>query len=152
MRSKVVIDEPADFEAWLDSQPTFAETQARPVGNATAGAALYGVCAACHGAQGEGNQALNAPKIAGLDGWYIRRQIASYQAGVRAGADSGDTFGMQMAPMARTLATPAALENVIAYIDSLPNEEPETTITGGARCMPCKISNTSAIRREPRGL
>ena len=88
-------------------------------------------------------------KIAGLGGWYIRRQIANYQAGVRAGADSGDTFGMQMAPMARTLATPAALENVIAYIDSLPNEEPETTITGdterGARlyqsCSVCHGDN-----------
>lgn len=129
MRSKVVVEEPADFEAWLDAQPTFADTRARPVGNATAGAAMYGVCAACHGAQGEGNQALNAPKLAGLEGWYIRRQIANYQNGLR-GADAQDTFGAQMAPMARTLATPAALENVVAYIESLPNEAPANTISG----------------------
>jgi cytochrome c oxidase subunit 2 len=129
MRSKVVVEEPADFEAWLDAQPTFAQTQARPLGNATAGAAMYGVCAACHGTQGEGNQALNAPKLTGLEGWYIRRQIANYQNGLR-GADPADTFGMQMAPMSRTLATPAALENVIAHIESLPNAEAATTITG----------------------
>ena len=83
MRSKVIVEEPADFQAWLDSQPTFAETQSRPIGNATAGAAAYGICAACHGAQGEGNQALSAPKIAGQEDWYIRRQIANYQNGVR---------------------------------------------------------------------
>jgi len=131
MRSKVVVEESADFETWLDSQPTFAETQARPVGNATAGAATYGVCAACHGVQGEGNQALNAPKLAGQQGWYIRRQIANYQNGLR-GADPADVAGLQMAPMSRTLATPALLENVIAYIETLPNNAPAETITGDA--------------------
>ena len=39
MRSRVEVEDSADFEAWLDEQPTFAETQARPVGNAAAGAA-----------------------------------------------------------------------------------------------------------------
>ncbi|MGD8322842.1 MAG: c-type cytochrome [Gammaproteobacteria bacterium] len=131
MRSRVVVEPRADFEAWLNGQPTFAQTQARPLGNATAGAAMYGVCAACHGAQGEGNQALNAPKLAGQEGWYIRRQIANYQNGLR-GASADDVAGMQMAPMARTLATPAALENVIAYIETLPDAEPATTITGNA--------------------
>ena len=129
MRSKVVVEERDDFDAWLDSQPTFADTQARPAGNATAGAATYGVCAACHGTQGEGNQALNAPKLAGLDGWYIRRQIGNYNNGYR-GASPDDVPGQQMAPMARTLATPAMLENVIARIETLPDEAPATTISG----------------------
>jgi cytochrome c oxidase subunit II len=129
MRSKVVVESRADFDAWLDAQPTFAETEARPVGNATAGAATYGICAACHGAQGEGNQALNAPKLAGASGWYVRRQIASFQNGLR-GTNPGDTYGAQMAPMARTLATPAMIENVIAYIATLPDNPPMTTIQG----------------------
>ena len=34
MRSKVVVEDRADFDAWLAAQPTFADTQARPVGNA----------------------------------------------------------------------------------------------------------------------
>jgi cytochrome c oxidase subunit 2 len=129
MRSKVVIEEQEDFEAWLDAQPTFADTQARPAGNATAGAGTYGICAACHGAQGEGNQALNAPKLAGASDWYIRRQIANYQNGLR-GTDPGDIAGVQMAPMARTLTTPAMLENVIAHIETLPDVAPEPTIFG----------------------
>ena len=129
MRSKVVIDSQADFDTWLAAQPTFAETQARPEGDAARGQPLYAVCTACHGAQGEGNQPTNGPKIAGQEDWYIRRQIANYNAGFR-GADPRDTYGIQMAPMARVLATPQQVEDVIAYIETLPDEPAEDTITG----------------------
>ena len=128
MRSKVVVQAAADFDSWLDSQPTFADTLARPVGNAAAGAATYAICSACHGQQGEGNVALNAPKIAGQQDWYMRRQIMHFQEGLRGGTD--DTFGAQMAPMARTLATPQAIENVIAHIETLPESPTEETVFG----------------------
>ena len=39
MRGRVIVDEPEDFQAWVDSQPTFAEIQAR-AGRATGGSAL----------------------------------------------------------------------------------------------------------------
>ena len=123
MRGKVVVDEPADYQAWLATQPTFAATQARPVGNATAGAGMYAVCSACHGQQGEGNQQLNAPKIAGLNDWYARRQLRNYQQGIR-GTAPADTFGVQMAPMAQTVADPATIENVLAHINTLPDTPP----------------------------
>ena len=51
-------------QAWLASYPTFAQTMARTPGDAAAGQAVYAVCTACHGAQAEGNPALNAPKLA----------------------------------------------------------------------------------------
>ena len=129
MRGKVVVDEPAAYQTWLASQPTFAATQARPQGNATAGAGMYAVCAACHGAQGEGNQQLNAPKLAGLDPWYIRRQVRNYQQQIR-GTQPGDTYGVQMAPMAMTVADPATLENVIAHIGTLPDTPAPSTVIG----------------------
>jgi len=129
MRGKVVVEEESQFQAWLDGNPTFAETLALPEGNAAAGAASYAVCSACHGQQGEGNVALNAPKLASLEGWYIRRQIQHYQAGIR-GADPRDTFGMQMAPMSRTLASDTALANVVAYIQTLPDNPTEATVFG----------------------
>jgi cytochrome c oxidase subunit 2 len=131
MRGKVVVDEPAAYQAWLANQPTFAQTQARPVGNATAGSANYAVCSACHGPQGEGNQQLNAPKLAGLDPWYIRRQLILYQTQVR-GTAMGDQFGPQMAPMANVVADPATRENVIAHIASLPSNPPTATVVGDA--------------------
>jgi cytochrome c oxidase subunit 2 len=130
MRSKVVVEDQGAYDDWLSAQPTFAATQAAPAGNATAGAATYAVCSACHGAQGEGNQALNAPKIAGAAGWYIRHQIANYQNGLR-GASPADVAGATMAPMARTLATPAVLENVIAYIETLPDVAPARMARAG---------------------
>jgi cytochrome c oxidase subunit 2 len=128
MRSKVVVDTQEDYDAWLAAQPRFADTLARPVGNAARGQGTYAICAACHGQQGEGNVALNAPKIAGQEGWYIRRQIENYNNGMRGGAE--DIYGAQMAPMARTLATPQAVADVIAYIETLPDTPAEATIFG----------------------
>ena len=130
MRGKVVVDEPAAYQAWLANQPTFAATQSRPVGNATAGGANYAVCSACHGPQGEGNQQLNAPKLAGLDAWYVRRQLLNYQQGIR-GTGAGDQFGPQMAPMSQLVADPGTRENVLAYIETLPRNAPSATVTGG---------------------
>ena len=129
MRGKVVVDEQAAYDAWLATQPTFAQTQARPVGNATAGQINYATCSACHGPQGEGNQTLNAPKIAGIDAWYARRQLVNYQQGVR-GTAMGDTFGPQMAPMSQLVVDPATRENVLAYIATLPDNAPPTTVSG----------------------
>jgi cytochrome c oxidase subunit 2 len=131
MRGKVVVDEQAAYDVWLANQPTFAQTQARPVGNATAGQASYAVCSACHGQQGEGNQQLNAPKIAGLADWYARRQLVNYQQGVR-GTAMGDQFGPQMAPMSQLVVDPATRENVLAYIATLPDNPPQTTVDGDA--------------------
>ncbi|MFQ5634757.1 MAG: c-type cytochrome, partial [Gammaproteobacteria bacterium] len=119
MRGKVVVDTREDFQTWLAGNPTYAETLAAPAGDASAGAAQYGVCVACHGAQAEGNQALNAPKLAGQEDWYLRKQLGNYKAGIR-GTHEKDIYGQQMRPMAATLVDDAAVDNVIAYIGTLP--------------------------------
>jgi len=129
MRGAVIVAEQDDFDAWLDAQPTYAEINAIPAGNATVGAAQYVVCAACHGAQGEGLAALNAPKIAGQSAWYLRTQLNNYKSGAR-GAHPEDTFGKQMAPMAATLVDDAAINNVIAHIQTLPDNPAPATIEG----------------------
>lgn len=129
MRGSVVVEERADFEAWLATQKTFAQTQAAAAGNAQVGQANYAVCAACHGANGEGNEALNAPRLAGQEDWYLRQQIAYFKTGVR-GTAEGDIYGAQMAPMAATLANDQITSNVIAYIESLPDTPAPKTITG----------------------
>lgn len=86
--------------------------------DAEKGKALYGLCGACHGANGEGQEALNAPRIAGQQSWYTIRQLNNFKNGVR-GTDPKDTYGIQMAPMAMTLPDDEAVENVAAYIESL---------------------------------
>ena len=55
MRGSVTVESQAEFDAWLASQPTFAETQAISEPDMAAGQAAYAICASCHGAQGEGN-------------------------------------------------------------------------------------------------
>lgn len=129
MRGRVTVEDNASFQQWLAAKPTFAEQQALTAGDPVQGQALYTVCAACHGANGEGNVALNAPKLAGQEDWYLRRQLSYYQRGIR-GNQPGDSFGPQMAPMAGTLATPAMVSNVAAYIASLPDTPAEPTISG----------------------
>jgi cytochrome c oxidase subunit II len=132
MRGRVVVQEQSEFEEWLAGQPTFAETMARPAGNPQAGAAAYAVCAACHGQQGEGSQALNSPRLTGLDADYMRRQLHYYRDGVR-GAAPGDIYGAQMAPMARVLTTEQQVDDVIAYIHTLADEPAPATISGNVR-------------------
>ena len=75
MRGAVVVEEPAEFDAWLASWPRFADVLQQSDAQPAVGQAQYAVCAACHGAQGEGNQMLNAPRLAGQGAWYIARQL-----------------------------------------------------------------------------
>jgi len=131
MRGRVAIDERADFDAWLAQQPTFGETMAQPAPNLTAGQAGYAVCSACHGPQGQGQQALNAPKLAGLGAWYIERELALFKDGAR-GTTEGDMFGPTMAPMMATVPDRNAMRNVAAYIETLPDEPATPTVTGDA--------------------
>ena len=60
-----------------------AKSAATLGGDASTGKAAYGTCVACHGANGEGNQALNAPKLGGLQDWYVARQLKNFKTGVR---------------------------------------------------------------------
>jgi len=96
---------------------------ANAAGDAAKGKARYAVCVACHGADGGGNKALNAPKIAGQEAWYLERQLKNFKAGIR-GADPKDKYGMQMRPMALTLANEQAIADVVKYVSGMPEQEP----------------------------
>jgi len=120
MRGRLVLEDDAAFQAWLGGHPTFAQSSARVTGNAEAGKPLYAVCGACHGAQGEGNPQLHAPRLAGQGDWYLKQQLKYFKQGIR-GAHKDDAFGKTMAPMAATLVDDAAIDNVVAYIATLPD-------------------------------
>lgn len=95
------------------------------------GKVLYAPCMACHGANGEGNMALNAPGIAGQSETYLTRQLWEFKKGLR-GAEPGDMPGAQMRPMAMGLADGRAIADVSAYIASLPAASPPATVKGDA--------------------
>ena len=104
---------------------------ASEIGDPDRGMRLYPVCTACHGAQGAGNAAMKAPKIAGQMSWYVQRQMELFQQGAR-GTASGDMQGMQMAAMAKgpQLKDPQALADLVAYIGTFPDQAPTPTVSG----------------------
>jgi cytochrome c553 len=87
-------------------------------GDTVHGKELYKTCVACHGAKGEGNQALQAPALASRSDWYLATQLANYQKGLR-GTDERDTFGAQMRAIVSTLPDEKAITDVVAYINTL---------------------------------
>jgi cytochrome c oxidase subunit 2 len=131
MRGRVVVDDETGFRTWLAANRTYSAISATAAADSAAGATLYAACAACHGASGEGNPALNAPKLAGQQGWYLQRQLRNFKQGVR-GAQQNDVYGLQMVPFAGMLADEAAVRNLIAHIETLPDQQPPATVLGNA--------------------
>lgn len=153
MRGKVTVEDEQKFQTWLTSFPTFAQSMAQVAGDAAAGQAGFAVCAACHGTQGEGNPALHAPKLSGQQDWYLKRQIKYFKQGIR-GAHADDEFGKMMAPMAATMASDADIDNVVAYIKTLPDNPAPRTLQGSsaraqqrfATCAACHGAGGEGVR------
>ncbi len=108
----------AEYIASLDAIAPVATGQ----GDATAGEAAYAVCSACHGVNGEGNSAMSAPALAGLDDWYIVAQLQKFKSGLR-GTKPEDVPGATMRPMAKRLED-EAMEDIAAFIQTLSPKQP----------------------------
>src|SRR5262249_43929278 len=52
-------------------------------GDAARGQAFYAPCAACHGPDGGGIQALEGAPLRGTSDWYLMRQLHNFRAGIR---------------------------------------------------------------------
>jgi len=96
----------------------------------SSGEKLYQQCTACHGLQGEGVEALNAPTIAGQDAQYIKRQLNSFSAELRGKSTQAKT----MVAVAKNL-TKADIDEVASYIQAMPiAEQPsKSDITGNLK-------------------
>ena len=107
------------------------------------GVSAYATCGGCHGAQGQGNPALNAPALAGQDADYTARQLRNYKAGIR-GADPEDAYGAQMRGMSSVLVNDTAVVAVSEYIATLERPQAQATeadLSAGqgayANCVSC---------------
>lgn len=107
----------AALAAHFAALPSLAQPD-RGRGDATRGAELYGVCMACHGFQGEGNEYQHAPRLTNQHAWYLERQLANYNAG-RRGTHPDDQYGQIMRPMAGVLKSPQDISDVVAHILTL---------------------------------
>ncbi|MBL6814105.1 MAG: c-type cytochrome [Pseudomonadales bacterium] len=99
--------------------------------DAVAGKRLYPVCTACHGAAGQGNRGMGGPKLAGQQGFYLLKQLQNFQSGAR-GMAPGDAKGRQMAAMSKrpALSSATALQNLVAYLETLPAKPSTPTVMG----------------------
>jgi cytochrome c oxidase subunit 2 len=103
------------------SSTVSAEPVASIDGDAENGKALYASCAACHGDDGTGNEALKAPALVGQNDWYLLHQIENYRDG-RRGYVAEDSFGQQMRASVNLLDDDEALLDVVKYITTLPSQ------------------------------
>lgn len=113
-----------NVSAFVAAMPRATPERTLEGGNAEAGKAKYVPCIACHGVNGEGNQALNAPPLVGQSDWYQLTSLKNFKAGVR-GTNPKDSTGALMRPMSMTLADEQAMKDVIAYIESLDTQAEE---------------------------
>ncbi len=117
MAAKLTDESIADIVQWVGSW-TYIPAEITVEGDAARGQQLYAACAACHGQQAEGNEALGAPALAGQNDWYLVTQLKNFMADYR-GHHPDDSFGQQMRTMSRTLGDESGVRNVVSYINTL---------------------------------
>ena len=100
-------------------------------GDIDRGKAIYKVCVACHGDNGGGLKISNAPRIAGQESWYIKRQLYNFKNGIR-GSHFNDITGMQMRTMAVSLKD-NDIEDLVAYIGTLNGRGKHIGLDGDAK-------------------
>lgn len=81
-------------------------------GDAARGKTLYSSCIQCHGENGRGNPAEEAPMIAGQYDWYIVSSIEQFKAGV-------ERKNPKMLPYIKDLSE-QDIQDLAAYISSMP--------------------------------
>ena len=109
-----------DLAALITTELPPAQPATTITGDAARGEDYYvNICSACHSGNGQGNDALGAPALAGVNDWYLKSSYQSYLDGVR-GAHPDDFYGAQMARLAPALAKGDDIDDVIAFITTLP--------------------------------
>lgn len=96
-----------------------AQSSPTVTGDAVLGGDYYNqFCGACHGAAAQGNLALNSPRLAGADDWYLKSQLRAFRSGSR-GSHPQDRTGRQMRAMAAVLPGEQAIADIVAFIRSI---------------------------------
>ena len=115
-----------DVEGDLESVSEYVATLPRVMatestlegGNVQAGQQIYqGLCVACHGPEGLGNEALRAPPLVGQPDWYLARQVQKFRMRWRGGA-AEDIWGTTM-QVNSLLYDDEQIKHALAYIQTL---------------------------------
>ncbi len=85
-------------------------------------------CTVCHGVQMMGNSIINAPRLSGMESWYVENQLRAFKKGWR-GKHERDVVGMEMQPMAAAL-TDKQIKEVSAFVAETRSDHAVETIDG----------------------
>lgn len=122
--------------------PAMAASAGAAIAQGGVPAAGVMACSGCHGAEGQGNPAIGAPRLAGLGRAYIVEQLDNFATGARANPI--------MMPMAKGL-TGAQRRAVASYFSAMPRAVPAGTVPAAAPAV--SLGQTLAERgRWPAGL
>lgn len=91
----------------------------------------FDYCLLCHGANANGNYGIRAPKLSGMEPWYLTRQLENFAAGIR-GALAEDGSGHEMMPVGLRLKQEDTLAAAVAWVATLQSKKPAPTVTGDA--------------------
>jgi cytochrome c oxidase subunit 2 len=92
----------------------------------------FDYCLLCHGAAANGNAGIRAPKLSGVEPWYLTRQLENFAAGIR-GTPGGDDSGHEMGPVGLRVKQEGVLADAVTFVGALPSAKPAATLTGDAK-------------------
>lgn len=85
-------------------------------------------CITCHGSDGSGNRALQAPQLAAMESWYLRRQLENFREGRRGiltNYEPGITMGATVSQL-----SDSDIDNIVALIATWRSPSAVPTIVG----------------------
>jgi cytochrome c oxidase subunit 2 len=87
-------------------------------------------CTVCHGADLKGNRNIEAPRLSGMESWYVARQLEAFSKGWR-GTHETDLPGIEMRPMAEALSA-TEIQEATQYVSAVSSPRPQPTMLGDA--------------------
>jgi cytochrome c oxidase subunit 2 len=94
-------------------------------------AADYHYCTVCHGATGNGNVAIQAPGLAGIEPWYLASRLRAYRLQQLGSDFAVDPAGTEMRTVARDLGD-ERLAAIAIYVAALRRETAPQSVPGSA--------------------
>ena len=109
-----------------------AQTEPESLNERVTGEELYVACTFCHGLEAQGNDRRDGPALAGLQAWYIEKQIYNFRNGLRAYSDE-DIPGKVMHGSTPMIRDDFTIKSISEYIASLEPGLPMARNAVGAR-------------------
>jgi cytochrome c553 len=89
----------------------------------------FDYCLLCHGANANGNYGIRAPKLSGMEPWYLARQLENFASGAR-GSPAEDVAGHEMRPVGWRVKTEDKVDEAVRFVGTLKSKKPAPTVTG----------------------